>query len=349
MAQHPKDEFARTMLDFRMANDNDEPQRREKVIRLVLNMSSPPPIPNEAKQDFQQATAILQSLRGNQSSSADDLEKPINLLGKALKLAPWWANAYYNLAIADELRGWYDDAITQLNYYLELQPSESDAANARAKIAAIESEKEIAKRKQEERESMLSVRYVGGGVSRIHASSYSGNGDEPKWWFDSNVDDVYLYKTDEESPFYVNAFRFPNGHILVIILDAQSNNGAYAGDKIAVWDKTDDSCREGWSNVAFDSDHSFTACGFHYSISVTSPPNALVLVRDSSGASISIPLVNLYRGRALLAGTREGKRLAQPGSQWMWLQFDDRVVQAAKDPNVNAMGLTPTTVTPQSK
>ena len=69
--------------------------RREKVIKLAVGLPTPPAIPEEARQLFLQASALIK-----QTSSPKELEQPIELLRKALVIAPWWGNAYYNLSRA---------------------------------------------------------------------------------------------------------------------------------------------------------------------------------------------------------------------------------------------------------
>jgi hypothetical protein len=51
----------------------------------------------------------------------------------------------------------------------------------------------------------------------------------------------------------------------------------------------------------------------------------------------------LYRGRALKAGWGNA---VQYGMEIKELQFDDNVIRATEDPNVNATGLTPRSVIP---
>jgi hypothetical protein len=144
----------------------------------------------------------------------------------------------------------------------------------------------------------------------------------------------------------------PNGKLLVILLVAQSANGTYAGDQIAVWDKTNESCMEGWGHLSFGAQSSFDACGFHYEVNVTSPPNATVTVKNGAGGSVTLPLALLYRARALKARGPFGNcngTVYQGGTRVELLHFDCSVFEAALDPNVNAMGLTPTSVTPYKK
>jgi len=261
-------------------------------------------------------------------------------------IAPWWGNAYYNLSRALELSGSYDEAVKQLSYYLELKPSEAEATEARAHISVIWAEKETVASKQQEKKSSLAVKYVSGGATRLRWF------DSPAWWRPrefGGIATLYTYMVPEEAPFYANVFRMPNGRFLTITLVALSNNGTYAGDQIGVADITEESCKgrgiEGQSGFTFGAQGSAEPCGFPYNVSVSNPPNAIVTVTYTpTGASVTIPVALLYRGR--VRNERDGK-VYQGGKDAKVLTFDSSVVRAAEDPNVNAMGLTPTSVTPQ--
>lgn len=331
--------FTAAVNDFQHDPYNDA--NRERVVKAAAGLPSQPAIPEDARQPFVQATTLLQNIRTAQTSTPKDLYQPIVLLRKALEIAPWWGDAYYNLSRALELSGQYDDAIKQLNYYLELKLSEADAADARTKIAVFQTEKEAAARRRQENESAASVRYISGGATRLRRA------DAPPWWRPDGFGGIvtlYVYGIPEEDPLYLNTFRFPNGRILVVFLEAKSNSGSYAGDDIHVLDLTAEGCTQGY-HFAFGTSDSFDACGFHYLVNVSSPPNATVIVRHpATGGSVTVPVALLYRGRAL-KGAWDG-RVLQGGADVKVLTFDSNVVNAAHDPNVNAMGLTPLSVTP---
>ncbi|MGA3125616.1 MAG: ankyrin repeat domain-containing protein [Candidatus Korobacteraceae bacterium] len=309
---------------------------RHKILKASTGLPTPPAIPEEARQLFLQASALIK-----QTSTPAELQKPIELLRKALVIAPWWGNAYYNLSRALELSGKYDEAVKQLNYYLELKPTEADASEARAHIAVIQSEKESAAHKKQESEYLLAVKYVSGGVTRLRSS------EAPAWWSGKlGIDALYTYWVREEDPFYANVFRMPNGRYLAITLNAQSNNGVYAGDKVSVIDITDKSCAQG-RDFAFGELHYTEPCGAHYDVNVSNQPNATATVTyPATGASVTLPIALLYRGRALKPGWDSTGTAYEGGSAIKVLHFERSVVNAAEDPNVNAMGLTPTTVTP---
>jgi serine/threonine-protein phosphatase 6 regulatory ankyrin repeat subunit B len=346
LSQDPQAKLAEYLSELQLNPSDDV--RRDKVIKAAVSLPSLPAIPEEARQLFLQASALIK-----QTSNPDDLGQPIGLLRKALIIAPWWGNAYYNLSRALELSGQYDDAVKQLNYYLELKPSEADANDARAKIAVLQAEKVTAAQKKQENESLLAVKYVSGGATRLRWT------DAPASWTINGahgINDLYTYWVPEEDPFYINVFRMPNGQMLAITLQAQANNGAYKGDKIGIFSlpATSGACLEGGNpSFAFGVQDHTSACGAQYDVGVTNQPNATVTVTNSAtGASVTLPVALLYRGRALQArgpwgaiGGCSGMAF-QGGTSAMVLKFDCSVVNAAKDPNVNAMGLTPISVTP---
>jgi ankyrin repeat protein len=338
ISRNPETVFVQAMNDLQF-QPNDE-ARRDKVIKLVLGLPALPAIPDEARQLALQASALMK-----QSSTPKEMEQPIWLLRKALAIAPWWGNAYYNLSRALELSGQYDDAAKQLSYYLELIPSAADANEVRNHIAVIQAEKEAAAQKNQENESVLAVKYVAGGSTRLRYR------DAPVWWRHSGgIDDLYTYAVPEDATFYINVFRMPNSHFLSISLIAQSNNGAYAGDRIGVYDITDHSCTEG-NDFAFGAQDYTTPCGGRYYVSISNQPNATVTITyPATGASVTLPVALLYRGRALkgtgIFGGCSGT-VHQGGARAMVLHFDCSVVKAAEDPTVNAAGLTPTTVKPE--
>ena len=72
----------------------------------------------------------------------------------ALLAAPWWADAYKKLAIAQKAAQRYDDAIASLNIYLLTQPA--DARDAQDEIYKLKADKQAAadqKKKQWEEEN----------------------------------------------------------------------------------------------------------------------------------------------------------------------------------------------------
>jgi len=66
-------------------------------------------------------------------------ESAIEQYKAALLAAPWWADAYKKLAIAQKAADHYDDAIASLNLYLLTQPA--DARDAQDEIYKLKADK----------------------------------------------------------------------------------------------------------------------------------------------------------------------------------------------------------------
>ena len=112
---------------------------REQIVKLAVSLDPPPAIPKEANRHFVRAGVFLQY-----AQSPSDYNTVINEYGQALLLAPWWGNAYYNLSVAEEKAGLFDDATANLRLYLLTHPAAADAQAAQDKIYAIGVEKELA-------------------------------------------------------------------------------------------------------------------------------------------------------------------------------------------------------------
>jgi ankyrin repeat protein len=136
----PRVAFA-TYLSLFQRNPHDD-FVREKILQIAPALAEPPAIPEEARQLFVLATDQIK-----QAGTPAALDQPIALLRKAMEIAPWWSNAYYNLSRALEMRGQYDDAIQQLNYYLKLTPPAADASEARAHLIVIQALRDTAAHK----------------------------------------------------------------------------------------------------------------------------------------------------------------------------------------------------------
>ncbi len=137
----PAERFATYLAAFQKNPQDDF--LREKIIALAITLPETPTVPEEARQLFAAASSQIKK-----ASTPAELGQPIALLQKTVAIAPWWANAYYNLSRALELSGQYDEAVRQLNYYLKLNPPEADAREARAHIVVIQTMKESTAQKR---------------------------------------------------------------------------------------------------------------------------------------------------------------------------------------------------------
>lgn len=70
---------------------------REKIIVLASGLTPPPAVPAEAKRPFFKAATFFKEAKDNAG-----FDLAIKSYKEALLLAPWWAEANYNLAQAQE-------------------------------------------------------------------------------------------------------------------------------------------------------------------------------------------------------------------------------------------------------
>lgn len=114
-----------------------DPVLRQKVIGLAVSLRPVPEIPEEARRHFVKAAVAFKDA---QTPSA--YERAVSEYTEALKIAPWWPEAYYNLSKALEASKQYDAAIAQLRFYLLAAPDAKDARAVQDHIYALEERKE---------------------------------------------------------------------------------------------------------------------------------------------------------------------------------------------------------------
>jgi tetratricopeptide (TPR) repeat protein len=118
---------------------------REKIVRHVGKMKKAPAIPEEARRHFIEGNALLKAAR-DQSG----YELAIEAYRQCLLQAPWWAEAYYNQAVAFDLASQFDEAMNALKLYIATNPGEEESRKAQDKIYELGAKKIIAAREREE-------------------------------------------------------------------------------------------------------------------------------------------------------------------------------------------------------
>jgi tetratricopeptide (TPR) repeat protein len=124
--------FQQYLLAFKALDKNApdalQVRLREKVLRLgaLLKIAAP----EEATNFTIRAAAILKSANGN----PDDLNRVLEEFAKAISVAPWWGDPYYNTALIEEQRGRPAAAIQAFKLYLLTEPAAQDADAVKRKI-----------------------------------------------------------------------------------------------------------------------------------------------------------------------------------------------------------------------
>ncbi len=109
----------------------------DQVVSIAHEVNPLPRVPDEATEHFLMGNSILSSVK-----NAEDLGKVEEEYEEAVRLAPWWGEAYYNLASCEELEGFYLFAVKNYNYYIQLNPPSSDAQLVRSHIQGLEEKAE---------------------------------------------------------------------------------------------------------------------------------------------------------------------------------------------------------------
>lgn len=117
---------------------------RERIIKLGAEVKPSPAVPEEARRHFVRGSAIKQSAK-----DARQQMLAVEAFQEALKIAPWWGDAYYNQGIAQELAGKFDDAEKSFKLSILANPGGKDARDAQDHIYALEGKKQLAESEKE--------------------------------------------------------------------------------------------------------------------------------------------------------------------------------------------------------
>ena len=126
-AQSPREQLQQLTIQLQHTpNDN---ALREWIIKFGVDIKPAPAVPEEARRSFMEGVTIVKLAKDVESQKL-----AIGSFSEALKIAPWWGDAYYNLAVTQELTGQLNDAERTLKWFLLTNPGESEA-NRRASIS----------------------------------------------------------------------------------------------------------------------------------------------------------------------------------------------------------------------
>lgn len=105
---------------------------RDKIIKLSQKVK--PNVPEEATAAFEKATALQ-----TEAKDAAGFDLSVSAYKEAIAIAPWWGDAYFNLALTLDSAQKYDEAIAALKtYQLTINSESSEIRDVQNKIFAIE-------------------------------------------------------------------------------------------------------------------------------------------------------------------------------------------------------------------
>lgn len=117
--------LARTLVKAQ-GSSGPENDIRTKILRYAGGLSSPPALPDAAREHLIRADYMIKNNR-----SASDIESE---LSKVLQVAPWWPDGYINLGLAQAAAGRHQEARTNLELYLVAAPSGPKVQAVRDKL-----------------------------------------------------------------------------------------------------------------------------------------------------------------------------------------------------------------------
>jgi tetratricopeptide (TPR) repeat protein len=120
-------------LTTQLQNSPGDQALREKIINMAKAVAPPPALPEEAGRRMARGVMAFK-----EAKSVSDYKDAVVEFEKATMAAPWYADAYYNLALADDAVGDHKAAIATLHLYQLFKLSEAETRTAQEKIYAIE-------------------------------------------------------------------------------------------------------------------------------------------------------------------------------------------------------------------
>ncbi len=108
------------------------------VFCLGIGLADAQGVSDKAKHHFDRGLVAVEMAKTNA-----DYEDAIMEFEQAVRLAPDWADAYYNLGMVQEKVGKYKEAIRSYEQYLRLAPDTDDAGTVRRRINKLEYKVEL--------------------------------------------------------------------------------------------------------------------------------------------------------------------------------------------------------------
>lgn len=117
---------------------------RERIITMARELKPAPAVPTEARDYFIRGTTIAKA-----ATHASGQLLAVENFEKALAIAPWWGDALYNLAVAQDLAGQLDAAKAAFRLYAYSASTDQERQDALDRISAIEAKKQLAALRQQ--------------------------------------------------------------------------------------------------------------------------------------------------------------------------------------------------------
>jgi tetratricopeptide (TPR) repeat protein len=119
-------------LSRRLRTSSDDESARRLIIELAPELKPAPGIPEEARRHFVEGSAIAKVAKNSAQQTL-----AVQSFTEALRVAPWWADAYYNLGVLQDSVENYNAAEAAFSFYLLSNPKEADRRDVQDRIYAL--------------------------------------------------------------------------------------------------------------------------------------------------------------------------------------------------------------------
>lgn len=130
-AESPREQLQQMVEQLQKSTDDNV--LREKIINLALTLKPKPATPDAATMAEGAAEYAFKNAKNN--SDYSDAAKQYE---KALLLAPWLADDYFNCGVAHEKAGENKEAIRSFNLYLLAAPNAKDTQDIKKRIGGLQ-------------------------------------------------------------------------------------------------------------------------------------------------------------------------------------------------------------------
>lgn len=129
---------------------------REAIIKLALTLKPMPVVADEAEVLAGRGSYLMKKAK-----SPDDYAAAAEAFGKAVLVAPWVGDHYFNLALAQEKAGEYTSAKTSLKLYLLARPDAKDRREVLSRMGELDVQaEEAARAAQSDRAARAKIQQV---------------------------------------------------------------------------------------------------------------------------------------------------------------------------------------------
>jgi tetratricopeptide (TPR) repeat protein len=137
-AASPREELVTLTAQLQKAPSDEA--LRDKVITLAKKVKPAPAVPEAARRAFIRGTTAFKVAK-----NAEDFSRAVARYEEASLTAPWWSDAYFNLAKAQQAAQDYDGALRSLKRYTETASSKADIRQGQDMIYSIEELRDVKK------------------------------------------------------------------------------------------------------------------------------------------------------------------------------------------------------------